>query len=363
MGFDRFRRKVGQTGIVSLTRTLGRQSEQRSDPGRQMYLQRTHTATLGSGKGLTGVEVRSTFNCSASSANGEVKGGEFKGRHTTGNAFTIGTLKGLIGNADAKNGTVTTARAVEASIDIAAGGTVTTATGLRGYMNNSGTATTSYGCEVAAETAGKWTYGLYMTNVVRAIYTTAALTGSSALNAVGIDVTDSTTLASGYAHGIHVGYTKSGTDTGSGSSTLQYNAIGIDYTISGDTTGAGFNGFYLYLTKSGSPTLTNAQVGGALLEMIECGATDYFFGLGVNKYNTTAGTARDCFLLLQNQASGVTTSGIIITNVSTTNFVHCTQQNGGFMDNGGTAGDVCIGHMRLLLGSQVAYINVYSDNS
>ena len=33
-----------------------------ADPGRQVYLQRDHTGELGAGKGLTGIEVRSTFN-------------------------------------------------------------------------------------------------------------------------------------------------------------------------------------------------------------------------------------------------------------------------------------------------------------
>lgn len=145
-----------------MTRTLGLQSEQRSDPGRQLYLQRTHTATLGSGKGLTGVEVRSTFNCTAASSNGEVKGGEFKARHTGGNAFDVGTMKGVIGNVDSKSGakTITSAWAVEGVIDCGVSSTITTAAGLRVAYNEDGVVTNAYG--VYVDGASVWNIGVYV---------------------------------------------------------------------------------------------------------------------------------------------------------------------------------------------------------
>lgn len=158
--------EMSSTGHVELTNV----AETASDPGRHLYLQRVHTGTIGAGKGLTGVEVRSTFNGSAAAATGEVKGGEFKARHTTGNTYTVGTFKGVIGNVDCKNGTVTTGWAVEGAIDVSSGGQFTTAACFHGNLNNSGTVTNSYGVYVHGLSGNVLARGLYVDYAATGIY-------------------------------------------------------------------------------------------------------------------------------------------------------------------------------------------------
>ncbi|KKL68017.1 hypothetical protein LCGC14_2129210, partial [marine sediment metagenome] len=164
MGYDKFRRKVGKTGITEMTRTLGSMAERRGDPGRQLYLQRTHLATLTAGKGLTGIEVRSTFNCTAASGTGEIKGAEFKARHTSGNVYDVGTMKGVIGNVDSKSGakTVTSAWAVEGQIDCGVSSTIVTAAGVRVAYNEDGTVTNAYG--VFVDGTSVWNVGIKITD-------------------------------------------------------------------------------------------------------------------------------------------------------------------------------------------------------
>jgi len=135
-----------------------------SDPGRQVYLQRTHTGELGSGKGLTGIEVRSTFNGTANATTSEIKGGEFKARHTNSNTYNVGTFKGIVGNCDSKSGakTITSAWAVEGQIDCGTGSTITTAAGIRVAYNEDGTVTNAYG--VYIDGTSVWDVGLKITN-------------------------------------------------------------------------------------------------------------------------------------------------------------------------------------------------------
>ena len=135
-----------------------------ADPGRQVYLQRDHTGALGDGKGLTGIEVRSTFNGSEASTTGEIKGGEFKARHTADNAFDVGAFKGIVGNCDSKTGakTITSAWAVEGQIDCGTSSTITTAAGVRVAYNEDGTVTNAYG--VYVDGTSVWDVGLKITD-------------------------------------------------------------------------------------------------------------------------------------------------------------------------------------------------------
>jgi len=137
----------------------------------------THTGTLTASP--TSFQCSNTFNGAAAAAGQGVTGAEIKARHTTGNAFTIGQLRGLVGNADTKNGTTTTAYAVEGSVDVSAGGTITTSACFHGNLNNSGTVTTSYGgffegVSGYVLTRGVYTkycnYGYYADNVTRGAY-------------------------------------------------------------------------------------------------------------------------------------------------------------------------------------------------
>lgn len=175
-------------------------AETASDPGRQMYLRRTHTSALGSGKGLTGVEVRSTFNGDADALTSEVKGGEFKARHTTGNTYDVGTFKGVIGNVDCKNGVVTTGWAVEGAIDVSSGGTFTTAACFHGNLNNSGTVTNSYGVYVHGLSGYVLTRGLYVDYATTGLYlehTTTAITALTCTNLMAVPTAGTAPVSSG----------------------------------------------------------------------------------------------------------------------------------------------------------------------
>jgi len=191
------------------------------------------------------------------------------------------------------------------------------------------------------------------------------ISGGSADNGVDLTVDDSSTPASGYAHGFHVAYNKSGVDTGSGISTMQFNAIGADVTISGAGGGtAGYYSLYTYVAKSGTPDLSGCGIFGANLEMTEMGATDYFGGLWLNKYNTTKGTSIDAFILMSNQDSGVTRTCFYVQGDKPDYFLQTANlASDGFLDAGTTAGDQCIGHLKVYLGTTTGYINVFSDNS
>jgi len=76
---------------------------------------------------------------------------------------------------------------VEAQIDVSAGGNITTATGLRAGLNNSGTITNSYGCIVEGISGYTWTYGFYADYCTTGAYfkncTTAIQVGASGTGA------------------------------------------------------------------------------------------------------------------------------------------------------------------------------------
>lgn len=79
----------------------------------------------------------------------------------------------------------------------------------------------------------------------------SALTGSTAMNAVELPVTDSQTNASGYTRGLYVNYTVSGVKTG----TAEANPLAVDVSIQ-----ANCMSVYcvsLYMEQSGNPTCSN----------------------------------------------------------------------------------------------------------
>lgn len=146
-----------------------------TDPGRQMYWQFTATGVVAAGKQLQGLQIKSTFN--GSGDDGSITGAEIKARHTTDNTATVVQLRGLVGNADTKNATTTTAYGVEGSIDVGAGGTITTSACFHGNLNNSGTVTTSYGAYLEGVSGYNLTYGVYVIYATTGIYIGASTTG------------------------------------------------------------------------------------------------------------------------------------------------------------------------------------------
>lgn len=198
-------------------------------------------------------------------------------------------------------------------------------------------------------------------NTTKAVDWTAGVSGASSDNIMELTFADSTTPASGYSHGIHIGYTKSGTDTGSGCSVMQFNGYGIDYTISGGTSGAGFYAFYAYVAKSGSPTLTNAAIFGANLEMNEMGATDYFGGLWLNKYNTTLGTSIDAFILMSNQSTGVTRTCFYVQGTRPTYFLQMASNAAADMLSDWSAGTTVTKRLALYFGTTTLYLHCFTS--
>jgi hypothetical protein len=99
---------------------------------------------------LTGTLIGGSFgatNANVAAANGIIIGVEAKARAASpaGVGHTIGLLTGVYASADAKTKTATTLRGLEVSLDGAAGGTSTLATGVVINNNSSAVQTTSYG--------------------------------------------------------------------------------------------------------------------------------------------------------------------------------------------------------------------------
>lgn len=342
-------------------------------PGRLVYIQHLGSA-IASGQNIQGMQIRARATGTGTIAGG-TDGAEIKsGLNSDSDTGTIAQARGVIGNVDAKKGTITTAHLFEGQVDVGAGGTITTLKGFRASMNNSGTITTGYAFIVeTANTTYNWDYGLYMADdqadtgiyigncSTRCIDIANTITGTTAQNCVEINNEEATTMSIGYSHAIHVAATNSGAKSG-GASVTQYNAIGVDYTISAGGA-AGFYALYAYMTKSGSPDCSSSAIAGVNVELTEMGATDYFAGVWVNKYNTTPGTSVDAFLLLANQGSGVTTSMIRMLGTSAaTYFVRFDSVTGDCLTtDAGTPGANSTHKLAVRIGTTTYYIPIYAD--
>lgn len=181
-------------------------SDATTNPSRLNYWQYTLTGNMSSG-GATALEIRSTFNGSATTSN-SVTGAEIKARHTTGNTKTVGQLRGVVGNADVKNGTATTAYGIEASIDVSAGGKITTGALIHANLNNSGTVTNSYGAYIEGVSGYNIGTGIYMRYITTGIELAACTTGinlSGAFTTAGINIADITSMEGNAKAGIKIG--------------------------------------------------------------------------------------------------------------------------------------------------------------
>lgn len=346
-------------------------AETASDPGRHMYLQRTYTGTMGAGKGLTGIEIRSTFNGAAAAATSEVKGGEFKARHTSGNAYDVGTFKGVIGNCDSKSGakTITSAWAVEGQIDCGVSSTITTAAGVRVAYNEDGTVTNAYGVFVDGTsvwdvgvkiTASKTVTGIDIGTCLKAINAATTLTGAAALNAVEFTVTDSTTGSSGYARGLYVNCTASGDKTGTG----EHNAVGIDLTPTGNAYIQ--TPLSMYTGACGSATISNLW--GMFLYMDDIGGSATVTdkrGIAIGIDNGDGATTCSFFRLYNHgTASSQITHVFDFPNAgigAAEKFLHvgCT---GGMVEVGDiTNGKSCTHGLRCLIAGTTVVIPFYED--
>ena len=131
---------------------------------------------------------------------------------------------------------------------------------------------------------------------------TVILTGSTALNARVIKVTDECTNASGYTRGLYINCTVTGTKTSSG----EHNALGIDVTITGDTPYAYIQS--LYLATSGNPTIGLISAISIYMDNIGTGVSSFHM-LDLQTGNPTASAAatREAYMRCRNHGTGTPT--------------------------------------------------------
>jgi len=131
---------------------------------------------------------------------------------------------------------------------------------------------------------------------------TVTIAGSTALNAMSLTVTDTTTNASGYSRGLYIAATASGAKTGSG----EHNSLGIDLTVTGDTPYAYIAS--LYFCQSGNPTIGLISALSIYMDNIGTGVT-YEHILDLQTGNPTASAAtREAFIRFRNHGTGTPTS-------------------------------------------------------
>ena len=159
--------------------------------------------------------------------------------------------------------------------------------------------------------------------------------GTSALEGIGLTVTDSSTYSTGYGSALYLHVTQSGAKTGN-ANTSQFNAIALDLTIS--AAAPYITGAYFYFAQSGSPTLTTTPIYGIVIFMEEVGQASTMCALSLQKANTTVGSSIDAFIQMADQGSGVTTDAFYFSGTTNpTNFIH-TQINSGFVTSGAVGG-------------------------
>ena len=128
------------------------------------------------------------------------------------------------------------------------------------------------------------------------------ISGATALNAVEIRVTDECTNASGYARGLYLSCTVSGTKTSSG----EHNALGIDVTVTGDTPYAYIQS--LYMATSGNPTIGLISAISIYMDNIGTGVSSFHM-LDLQTGNPTASAAatREAYMRCRNHGTGTPT--------------------------------------------------------
>ena len=198
-------------------------------PGRTFYLSNKGSA-MTAGNNLQGMQVSSRATGTGTIAGG-TDGGEFKaGLSSDSDTGTLASARGLIGDCDAKKGTLTSAQAGLFVLNVSAGGTITTGVGVTSYMNNSGTVSSGTAFKVDAVAGYGWTYGLYMGDTIATtgIYIGNTTTGIS----IAGTATDGLLIGGACTDAIHI----SGTNTATGLhiSGDQVDAILIDGDAAAD---------------------------------------------------------------------------------------------------------------------------------
>lgn len=310
-----------------------------ANPGRLITIGDTHAGTLTASP--TTFQVSATFNGAATTTSG-VTGAEFKARHTTGNTRTVNQLRGLVGNADAKNGTVTTAYAVEGSVDVN-GGTITTSACFHGNLNNSGTVTTSYGGFFEGVTGstslyltrGVYTkycaYGYYADNVTQGAYLSSD-GGTLAADSSGVYMAHTATMIGGTSlYALNVLATPLGTGMsanaiyakisgGSSKHITGWNAVAeFEYSCSGTQTPADTSCLQLVMDMDYTGSSTNSAY--IMLRNYSSNASGILNFIRL--YDTTPGTG-DPATLFTAETTGNYSHGLRIMVGTTPYWIMCT---------------------------------------
>ncbi len=132
---------------------------------------------------------------------------------------------------------------------------------------------------------------------------TVTLTGSTAINAMSLTVTDETTGTSGYARGLYIAATASGTKTASG----EHNSLGIDLTVTGNTPYAYIAS--LYFAQSGNPTIGLISAISIYMDNIGTNvSSQHILDLQTGNPTASAAATREAYIRCRNHGTGTPTS-------------------------------------------------------
>ena len=129
---------------------------------------------------------------------------------------------------------------------------------------------------------------------------TVTLTGSTAINAKTINVTDACTNASGYARGLYINATASGTKTVSG----EHNSLGIDLAVTGNTPYAYIASLYMYV--SGNKTVSLASAISIYIDNLGTACVNLHM-LDLQYGSNNAPTTRSCYMRIRSHSSATPT--------------------------------------------------------
>jgi len=205
--------------------------------------------------------------------------------------------------------------AVDACVELAASKTLTVDSGgivgaFHAELTGAGTITETgvvAGLYIdSSSSTERWSYGIYIPtgDTIKLFDMTQVLTGSTALDASAINVTDSTTAASGYSRNLYLNSTVSGTKTGSG----EFNALAMDITVSGNTPYC--YGLSIWSASSGNPTL--GLFAPITIYQDDLGnAVAAWHGISMGCNFTNAPTTEHDFINVRNHSGTVTPDAII----------------------------------------------------
>lgn len=128
--------------------------------GRQIYWN-FGASSIEGGESLTGLMIASKWAGTVPSPAAGIVGIEIKAKAASDSiTASLGQARAIVANVDVKKAEFTYGYCVEAQIDIAAGGTITTGVGVRSSLNNSGTLTNGYAFSAEGISGNGWPFAL-----------------------------------------------------------------------------------------------------------------------------------------------------------------------------------------------------------